>query len=206
VTSGNDAPAPSPYARLDVLRLLALLPDRLPEIGSADIHLFGYLGCVLACYQRTPPNEWGYPFRATELGAPFSEDIELAISRLNDDFAIEVSSEGAIQATETGIAEAARYRQLGHFPERAVFLEAAVNTLLAMPIGDVRRGALQTDPGFRSSLVLRATRSLLDEVAVDALERQFEVVREASGQDTPVFAPTVAWLSFLAGSGEANGG
>ena len=47
---------------------------------AAELHLFGYLACVLWLYTGRTADDWGYFFLGTALGAPFSPPVDTAIT------------------------------------------------------------------------------------------------------------------------------
>ncbi len=69
-------------ATFDVLYIACSLQRTAGGVVAAELHLFAYLACVLWLYTGRAADSWGYPFVGTELGAPFSRDVDTAIAEL----------------------------------------------------------------------------------------------------------------------------
>ena len=72
----------NPDAAFDCLFMADRLGRESGMFTKAELHLFGYLACLLWLYRRRTLSDWGYSFVGTELGAPFSLDIDTAIWEL----------------------------------------------------------------------------------------------------------------------------
>src|SRR5437762_1566583 len=72
----------NPVATYDTLFLADRLQKHLHSFAIAEIHLFAYLACLLSLYRETPLADWGYQFLSTEIGAPYSREIDEAMREL----------------------------------------------------------------------------------------------------------------------------
>ena len=72
----------NPDATFDCLFVGHRLQARVGSFANAELHLFAYLSCLLWLFRRRIVADWGYEFVGTELGAPFSRHIDLAVTEL----------------------------------------------------------------------------------------------------------------------------
>ena len=68
----------NPAATFDCLFVARRLQHLNGSFSIPELHIFGYLACLLWLYRNQPISDWGYTFVGTELGAPFSQDIDTA--------------------------------------------------------------------------------------------------------------------------------
>ena len=69
----------NPEATFDCLLVAERLRREAGTFTAPELHLFSYLGCLLWLYRGNIAADWGYSFVGTELGAPFSLDIDYAL-------------------------------------------------------------------------------------------------------------------------------
>ena len=72
----------SPRAYYDALHLCSQLQASLESVARAEVHLFAYLGSLLAAYRGQIPDDWGYGFAVTPDGYPFSRDLDASLDLL----------------------------------------------------------------------------------------------------------------------------
>ena len=72
----------NPVPTYDCLFIGDALEKRFGGFAIAELHLFAYLACLLSVYSHRPAVDWGYGFVSTEIGAPFSREIELTVAEL----------------------------------------------------------------------------------------------------------------------------
>ena len=185
-----------PEAVFDVLATLIHLEPRVGRVFLSEIHLFTYLGCLLYLYKENPVADWGYNFAGTPVVAPYSAEVELAIENLYRTGYIDVNSEQQYGVTDAGQDEYQMLTQLA-MASRAVYIEGACDSVLALPIGTVN-SALHHEPALRRATASRGTRRLLERVDLDSLYRQFEALAEAlDGTGEELIIPAVLWLTYL---------
>lgn len=190
----------SAAASFDALRLCAEISAASGAGAAAvEIHTFAYLGCLLSVYEDRPPAEWGYGFRVTPAGAPYSDELDSAMKTLraggmfvNYGHAFDLSSPGRadLELLCTHATNRARLR----------YLSSAAGTALLMPLPAVT-SALSREPQLQEFLGAPTSRDLLDEVGVDAVKAHFEVITRVLadrdlGDDLTV--PASLWLTALA--------
>lgn len=192
----------NPDAAFDCLFIADRLGQETGSFTGAELHLFGYLACLLWLYRRRAVTDWGYPFVGTELGAPFSQDIDMSIKGLTERGYF-VSIHERLRMTNSGRAILRDLAGLSLNQERAECLHAACASTAAFSVGMVGN-ALAEEPELRRARALPMSRQLLEESAQSQLYLQFEALRGALrqvGDDLRV--PAVVWLEALYRSGES---
>jgi hypothetical protein len=192
----------NPDAAFDSLFIADRLGRERGSFTGGEIHLFGYLACLLWLYKRRPVSDWRYPFVGTELGAPYSQDIDMSIKGLTERGCF-VGIQERLRMTDTGRAILRDLAGLSLNQERAECLNAACASTAAFSAGMVG-SALTEEPELRRARALPMSRQLLEESAQSQLYLQFEALRGALrqvGDDLRV--PAVVWLEALYRSGES---
>ncbi len=186
----------NPYSFFDVLFVVDRVGKVLGNATLSEVHLFTYLGCLLALYRDQPVAEWGYSFVGTKMGAPYSREIETAVTlSVRKGFLKELNN-GFIRS-ESGMAEIQLLTDLRQNSLRQVYLEASCSTLLALPIGIIRE-ALFHEPGLNSTVALSSTRALLKGASLELLYEQFSKLSEAVGVGIgDLMIPAVVWVTYL---------
>lgn len=184
------------HASFDAIALAYHLEPSVGPVARGEIHLFGYLACLLFLFRNNPVSDWEYGFAATEFGAPFSTDLNAAIVE-HEQVGLLARRGLLFEVTDRGRGEYETLRGLSSFAERDEYLEAASSSSLAVPVGLVRR-AISAEPQITASRQFRSHRPLLDELALDSLYTYFGALREAVGvHETDLLAPAVVWLRYL---------
>ena len=193
----------NPEATFDTLFVAQRLQIGCATFSAPQLHLVGYLACLLSLYRRQPVTDWGYPFIGTELGAPFSPEIDTAVKELTERGFLSGSRE-RLQMTGVAEKQLAELRQLALNQERAECLQAACASTSVFSIGMVG-SALSQEPELRRAQALPATRLLLEESAQVQLYTQFDALRQALSQRTnDLRLPAVVWLNALYRSSEPS--
>jgi hypothetical protein len=183
----------------DFLSSGLILKEQLNTLTASDIHLFSYLACLLAVYRGIPATDWGYRFVGTELGSPFSVDLEDASSdgilagMITRDEETGFLEFGELAKEEVGVLE-----KLDSCAWRKYYIEAAVSSLLSLPPGLVK-AAVSQEPNLRPVTRMRSPRKLLEGAGLDLLYQQFEslnAVLQFNAED--LIVPATLWLTFLA--------
>lgn len=190
----------NPLPTFDCLYLGSQLQRQLDGFSPAELHLISYLACLLSLYRRTPTSDWGYNFVSTELGAPFSREIEVTASELSRrGFFSRVHEQ--LQMTRIAEERLVELQALSLFQERSECLKAASASIVAFSLGTVRE-ALWNEPELRRAKSLRANRTLLEEPGLGLIYEEFGFLREAlGGHSVDLRLPAVVWLTALFRSG-----
>lgn len=163
-----------------------------------EVQLFSYLACLLWLYERRSVADWGYSFAATDLGAPYSPELDSSIALLVNQRCLETSG-GRIELTETGKGYLDALSALDLNKDRMGCLMAACASTAAFSPGMIN-AALSNIPELRRARHVPMTRALLEEHAVFQLYTDFGVIRGALGAETvDLRLPAVIWLSALEG-------
>jgi hypothetical protein len=188
----------NPAATFDVIALHGHLRRSIGAISRSELHLFGYLACLLSLYDRFPASDWRYAFVATEFGTPFSTELDNAYeTALRDGLLILDSDRELTKLTAAGEQELADLSTLLTMRSRDRFLEAACATALMVPIA-LARTAINSDPRIRASESLRSSRALLTEDWYADIHTQFDVLRAAVGEASiDLLAPAVVWIRYF---------
>jgi hypothetical protein len=185
-----------PTAAFDCLFLATRLEGAVGSFATAELHLFAYLSCLLWLYSGRTVADWGYAFVGTELGAPFSFELDAAIHALEDRGFITRSDE-RMRTSDFAERYLRDFAELELNKNRLECLSAAWASATAMSVGMVG-GALSEEPELRRARHVPNTRRLLEDTAISVLHEQFSVLKLAlqdHGMDLRV--PAVVWLEAL---------
>lgn len=194
----------NPFATYDTLFIGNKLQRYIGDFNSSEVQLFCYFSCLLSLYEGNPTSFWGYKFIKNDLGVPLSTDVYDALDCLQRNNEIQIA-DNYYQITNEGRIKCELLSQLGRFQGRKKYLEAACESLLALPIGYIRN-SINSEPVVRAANN-SAVRTLVDEEngAVALLYEQFELLKEAiNSQDSDLFVPAVTWLKYLQLPKEVN--
>ena len=171
-----------PEATFDCLFVIDRLQRLRPSVPPSEIHLFAYLGCLLWMYQRRQASDWGYPFIASEMGAPFSQEIGNALKGLTERGYLGRERE---HVRSTGLAESTLsvLASLELNQDRAECLDAACACTAAFSVGIVG-SALEHEPDLSRSKGMPSTRFLLEDNARTKLYQQFDALRSSLKERT----------------------
>jgi hypothetical protein len=191
----------------DALYITDRLTKNVGSASRAELHLFGYLGCLLSIYEGRPASEWGYTFAATAWGSPYNPNLD-------DCLAVGIRA-GLIEegdwltVTQRGgevLAELACHSQHNW---RVRMLAGATDAALCMPTGLIRRSLSPVLPEAPTGRNF-GTRFLLDEGSQGNLHSEFAVLSAMLGNDNPdLMVPATVWLGYhweLVGQRETSGG
>lgn len=182
-------------ASFDTLAITARLSAIVGPVSQGEVHLFGYLSCLIYLYKGNPSSGWGYPFLAAMSGAPFSADLDQAIA-----LAIQIGfledRNRFLSITALGSAELSAISSLTEFNKRVAYIEPACSSALAMPLGLVRAAVHQV-PSIASSSKLQTNRNLLDQLSLLQVQEQFSAVRSALGDvQEDLLSPAITWIMY----------
>lgn len=186
----------NPAAAFDCLFIARRLQQQNGSFSIPELHIFGYLACLLWLYRNQPIADWAYTFVGTELGAPFSQDIDIAINEFLERGLFHRIHE-RLQMTELAERRLHIYEQLDLNLGRVECLQAACASTSAFSVGMVCT-ALANEPELKRSITIPASRQLLEELAQSQLYSQFSALHKAFyGRSDDLRLPAVTWLTAL---------
>ena len=188
------------FSIFDCLAIGKGIQTALGSFSPEELHIFGYLGCLLSLYRKQPISEWGYSFILSKEGIPFSHDISQSfnyicqLGYLNPlDRFYYLSANGDLLLEQL--------KSLILYHDRLPMIEGACASLLAIPM-NVIRTAVTNVPEIKRATAIKAARSLLMESSMEQLYEQFRVLSTTFGIDiTDLMIPATAWLTYLAQEG-----
>lgn len=186
-----------PSAYFDCLVIANDAPKSILPISVIEMHLFSYLGCVLALFKGKPIGEWGYDYAITSDGFPFSAPFEEARKSILQSGMLESGDDGLLRPCQPSLgAELQTVLSLGSWAaERRPWLRTATECALALPMGSIRFAISQT-PGVIMPIRLGQRRQLLAEDDVSLLYDEYKIVSSVLGSDAEdTLSPAVIWLS-----------
>lgn len=186
----------NPDATFDCLFLASCAQSQAGNFSSQEIHLFAYLACLLWLYRERTVADWGYGFVGTELGAPFSLEVDSSLKELFERGYLKKFDE-RIAITESAVEPLAELTKLTVNQERLECLRAACSSTAAFSVGMVS-SALSKEPELSRSKALPSSRLLLEDAARAQLFEQFSALRSAlQGRSSDLRLPAVVWISAL---------
>lgn len=185
-----------PEAYCDALLILNDSPKSLLPMSIIEMHLFSYLGCILALFQGEPVGDWGYSYAVTEQGFPYSAEFEEARKILHTRNLFEMDDNNLQQAVQPALSnELAIMLDMESLQKRRLWIRAAMQCALTFPLGLIRAAVSQT-PSTELDIALRRTCRLLDTDDVKLLYEQYSIVHSVLGADAhDILSPAVIWLS-----------
>ena len=186
----------TPEAYYDILVIMTDAPTSVLPLSYVEIHLFSYLGCILALSQGKPLEEWGYKYSVTKGGIPYSVEIENCIKYIESAGCIYQNSNGLYDRNHENINnEINIVSDIKSWGNRREYLKAAVECALALPIGSIR-GAISASPGMDLNVRLQQNGELLERDDIEELYSEYEVITSVLGKDfKDLLSPAVMWLS-----------
>jgi len=192
----------NPEAVYDTLFIGQRLQRKIEDFSQYEIQFFAYFSCLLSLYEGNTVGEWMYSFVKTELGSPYSADIDFAIQTLNATRFIKPTenSKEYFTITEKGINFFKfQDENASIFSNRKKFLTTACNTISLIPIGSIKE-AITREPVLYSAGNSLTKRSLLEDSnpATKVLHSQFKDLRIAlEDKYHDLIVPAVVWLESL---------
>ena len=186
----------NPDATFDCLFVADRLKREMGMFTPAELHLFTYLACLLWLYRRHVVADWGYAFVGTELGAPFSLDIDATIKELLErGYFLRIQDR--LQMSSTAQEQLEDFGTLEMNAERVECLRAACASTSAFSVGMVGN-ALAQEPELKRARAVPVSRRLLEDAGQSQLFEQFDVLRSAlSRGSSDLRVPAVVWLAAL---------
>jgi hypothetical protein len=193
----------NPDATFDCLFVANCLQVQRSSISVQEIHLFTYLACLLWLYRERVVSDWGYEFMGTELGAPFSREIDTTLKELLERGYFRKIHD-RVRLTELAEPPLHDLSELIINRERAECLEASCSSTTVFSVGMVSN-ALAKEPELMRAKALPSSRLLLEDSARSQLYVQFDALRKAVSQrGNDLRLPAFVWLTALYRFGEAE--
>jgi hypothetical protein len=186
----------APEAYVDGLVIMNDAPASVLPMSVNEMHLYSYLGCILALFKGKPVADWGYPYAITSEGFPWSAEFDQARKTLCASGLIEVDDRGLMTPRPLELkAELETVLGLSSSAERRPWLRAAVECALALPVGSIRY-AVSRSPGVSTPFFLGQRGKLLEPSDATLLYEEYAIVSEVLGSGAQdVLSPAVIWLS-----------
>ncbi len=191
----------NPNAALDCLFIVDYLRKHQENVTSQKVHLFSYLACLLWLFSEQALSNWEYNFVGTELGAPFSQEIDAVIEEFNERGYIIKHSSG-LKLSELAVNRLKAFAGLSMNESRIKCLQAACETIMAFSSGMIG-AALSNEPDLKRAYSIQDSRMLLEDSARDQLYVQFAALKKALKQNgTDLRLPALIWITALYQSNE----
>lgn len=187
----------NPFAIYDTLFVGQKLQKYIGDFSPSEVQLFCYFSCLLSLYEGNPTSFWGYKFIKNNLGVPLSIDIDEALNCLLRTDEIK-NENNYYKITNEGNSKCELLSELNRFHNRKKYLNAACESLLALPLVYIRN-SINMEPIVKVANN-STVRTLVDEDngAIALLYEQFELLKDAiNSRDTDLFVPAVTWLKYL---------
>ena len=189
-------------AFLDALYITQKLSKRYGDVAFSEVHLFGYLGCLLALYDGQGANFWDYIFVTGNSRAPYARELEDAMESLMLNGLVSVTeaeSEQFVKLTEAGAEELEMLGTFGSYADRMKYLKSSCETILLVNLPDIR-AAIRKEPSVAYSHKWNRNEALVSEGsnALNVLYDQFDSLKTAlQDKYTDMLIPAVTWIKFL---------
>ncbi len=197
----------SPEAYCDAICILSDAPLSLKPMSIIELHLFSYLGCVLALFDGHALGDLGYEYAVTSEGFPFSVKLEEARKHLVSRGLISLDDHGYMLPVRPHLdTELDLILSIESLSLRRSWFRTATECALALPIGSIRY-AIGQSPGMSASVPLGQRNNLLGVDDVELLYDEYGIVQDALGnQAQELLSPAVLWLSarVLSREGDAD--
>jgi hypothetical protein len=189
-------------AFLDALYIVEKLSMKYEDVAESEVHLFSYLACLLALYNGESAYFWDYIFITGKTSSPFAKELNESMEMLFDSGLVNASyveSETFFKITQNGIDELSSLSQFGLYEDRLKYLKSSCETLLLVPLSDVR-AAIRKEPSVVYSNTWSRNEALVTEgsASIEILYDQFDSLKIAlQGKYTDMLIPAVTWLKFI---------
>jgi len=186
----------APEAYFDALVILCDAPSSAAPMSVIEMHLFSYLGCILALFQGKSIGEWGYSYSITSEGFPFSPELEDARKAILNRGLININNDGLLSSIQPQLnLELEVLLKVKDWGQRRLWMKSSTECALVFPLGSIRYAISQT-PGMLTANKLRQRSKLLENHDITKLYDEYGIVSQVLGTDNnDVLAPAVIWLS-----------
>lgn len=192
----------SPEAIFDTLFIGQRLQRKIEDFSQYEIQFFAYFSCLLSLYEGNTIEDWKYSFVKTELGSPYSIDIDASIQTL--------LASGKLSQTENSkeyftINEAGeeffkfQNEAASSLADRKKYLTTACDTISLTPFGVIKE-AIGNEPVLYSAKNSLSKKSLLEmsSPATKVLYSQFKDLKFAlESKYQNLLIPAMVWIEYL---------
>jgi len=192
----------SPEAVFDTLFIGQKLQSKIDDFSQYEVQFFAYFSCLLSLYDGNTVEDWRYSFVKTELGSPYSIDIDMSIQTLvaSGKISQTENSKDYLTVNESGKEFFYFQNEVSSSLEvRKKYLTTACNTISLIPLGTIKE-AVCNEPVLYSANNSLFKKSLLENSnpATRVLYSQFQDLRLAL-QDRyhDLIVPAIVWLESL---------
>lgn len=183
-------------AYFDCLSIVSGVPKSVSPLSTRELHLLGYLACLLGLFEGEPLAEWGYSFALTSRGYPHSAAFETGLELLCERGHVAQLEGENFGPTSRGQAEFDSLKQLSFLSHRQRWLNAAADCSLALPMGSIRY-ALTSREDLLASAGSGQARDLITPSYIERVHDERSLIEQAlGGESADLLAPAVAWLSI----------
>jgi hypothetical protein len=192
----------SPEAIFDTLFIGQRLQRKIEDFSQYEIQFFAYFSCLLSLYEGNTVVDWKYSFVKTELGSPYSIDIDVSIQTLlaSGKLSQSENTKEYFTVNEAG-NEFFNFQNeaASSLADRKKYLITACNTISLIPFGAIKE-AISSEPVLYSAGNSLSKRSLLENSnpATKVLYSQFKDLKLAlQDKYQDLIVPAVVWLESL---------
>lgn len=186
----------APQSYFDAVSIIEGAPASVVPMSVVEMHLYGYLACILALFRGHAVSEWGYAYSVTSEGFPFSVDLDDARRSLVRRGLIVEDEKGLISASRPALSdELSILNRMPSLVRREEWMRAATACALAFPVGAIRY-AVNQSPGMVVPVSLGQRGTLMQADDVSLLYEEYRAVSEVLGPNVDdLLSPAVLWLS-----------
>src|SRR5258706_5274031 len=149
------------FSIFDCLAIGKGIQTAMGNFSPEELHIFGYLACLLSLYRRQPVSEWGYIFILSEEGVPFSHDISQSFDQVCQlGYLRSLGHYYGLSSAGESLLE--QLKPLQQYSKRLPIIEGACASLLAIPMNAVR-DAVTNVPEIKRAIAVKSARVLLTE-------------------------------------------
>lgn len=183
-----------PETFYDSLSLAHKLDDILDGFKLEEIHLFSYFSSILFIYKGNALSDWKYKYIIDEKGYPFSDELNIAITRHSQNGFFDKNQSGDFHLiTSRGTDEFNKFKQLISFKKREEYIDAACTTNILVPSSQTLR-ALLNDPEISKAKLLQNEPWLNQS---DAYKKFREISKAVGVISDDVIIPAVTWVNYI---------
>lgn len=192
----------SPEAIFDTLFIGQRLQRKIEDFSQYEIQFFAYFSCLLSLYEGNTVEDWKYSFVKTELGSPYSIDIDMSIQALLASGKLsQIGNTQDFFTVNEGGKEFFNFQNeaSSSLSHRKKYLITACNTISLIPFGVIKE-AVSKEPVLYSAGISRSKKSLLENSnpATKVLYEQFKDLKLAlQDKYQDLIVPAVVWLESL---------
>jgi hypothetical protein len=184
----------SPEAIFDTLFIGQRLQRKIEDFSQYEIQFFAYFSCLLSLYEGNTVEDWKYSFVKTELGSPYSIDIDASQTQNSKEyFTINEAGKEFFNFQDEAASSLA---------DRKKYLTTACDTISLTPYGVIKE-AIGNEPVLYSAKNSLSKKGLLEmsSPATKVLYSQFKDLKFAlENKYQNLLIPAMVWIEYLVNS------